>query len=107
MDLDPLAVELGRMALWVVAIDRDRPFGFLDHRLKVGNALVGAWFDTYRDYPALAWEREGGDKDYQKDKPGNLVNHHYVNANGRRSSATSSQRPSMPAARPCRSSCRR
>ena len=84
VDLDPLAVELGRMALWVETMDRDLPFGFLDHKLKVGNSLVGAWFNTYRDYPALAWEREGGDKDYQKDKPGNLINHHYVAANGKK-----------------------
>lgn len=84
VDLDPLAVELGRMALWVETMDRDLPFGFLDHKLKVGNSLVGAWFDTYRDYPAMAWEREGGDKDYQKDKPGNLVNHFYVNARGKK-----------------------
>ncbi|NML48022.1 hypothetical protein HHL11_30015 [Ramlibacter sp. G-1-2-2] len=83
VDLDPLAVELGRMALWVETMDRDLPFGFLDHKFKVGNALVGTWFDTYRDYPALAWEREGGDKDYQKDKPQNLVNHHYTDAKGK------------------------
>ena len=84
VDLDPLAVELGRMALWVETMDRDLPFGFLDHKLKVGNALVGAWFDTYRDYPAMAWEREGGDKDYQKNKPDNLINHWYTDAKGKR-----------------------
>lgn len=84
VDLDPLAVELGRMALWVETMDRNLPFGFLDHKLKVGNALVGAWFDTYRDYPALAWDREGGDKDYQKDKPQNLVNHFYTDATGKK-----------------------
>ncbi|AMR68744.1 hypothetical protein A0T30_13510 [Aquipseudomonas alcaligenes] len=84
VDLDPLAVELGRMALWVETMDRDLPFGFLDHKLKVGNALVGTWFDTYRDYPAMAWEREGGDKDYQKSKPDNLINHWYEDAKGKR-----------------------
>lgn len=84
VDLDPLAVELGRMALWVETMDRDLPFGFLDHKLKVGNALVGTWFDTYRDYPALAWERDGGDKDYQKDKAQNLVNHFYTDAKGKK-----------------------
>ena len=84
VDLDPLAVELGRMALWVETMDRDLPFGFLDHKLKVGNALVGAWFDTYRDYPALAWDREGGDKDYHKDKPQNLVNHFYTDSKGKK-----------------------
>ncbi|MBV7480299.1 Eco57I restriction-modification methylase domain-containing protein [Pseudomonas sp. PDM31] len=84
VDLDPLAVELGRMALWVETMDRDLPFGFLDHKLKVGNALVGTWFDTYRDYPAMAWEREGGDKDYQKNKPEGLINHWYQDAKGKR-----------------------
>lgn len=84
VDLDPLAVELGRMALWVETMDRDLPFGFLDHKLKVGNALVGAWFDTYRDYPALAWAREGGDKDYQYDKPQNLINHFYTDTKGKK-----------------------
>lgn len=84
VDLDPLAVELGRMALWVETMDRDLPFGFLDHKLKVGNALVGTWFDTYRDYPAMAWEREGGDKDYQKNKPDNLINHWYEDAKGKK-----------------------
>ncbi|EUC21457.1 Eco57I restriction-modification methylase domain-containing protein [Paraburkholderia hospita] len=84
VDLDPLAVELGRMALWVETMDRDLPFGFLDHKLKVGNALVGTWFDAYRDYPALAWEREGGDKDYQKDKAQNLVNHFYTDVRGKK-----------------------
>ena len=84
VDLDPLAVELGRMALWVETMDRDLPFGFLDHKLKVGNALVGTWFDTYRDYPAMAWQREGGDKDYQKNKPNNLINHFYMDDKGKK-----------------------
>lgn len=84
VDLDPLAVELGRMALWVETMDRDLPFGFLDHKLKVGNSLVGAWFDTYRDYPVMAWEREGGDKDYHKKKPDNLINHWYKDEYGKK-----------------------
>lgn len=62
VDLDPLAVELARLALWVETMDRDLPFEFLDHKLKVGNSLIGTWFDRFRDYPVMAWEREGGDK---------------------------------------------
>jgi len=84
VDMDPLAVELGRMALWVETMDRDLPFGFLDHKLKVGNSLVGCWFDTFRHYPAMAWEREGGDKDYQKDKPDNLINHYFTDTKGKK-----------------------
>ncbi len=65
VDIDPLAVELARMALWIETMDRTLPFGFLDHKLKVGDSLVGCWFDHYRDYPSLAWEREGGDKGHK------------------------------------------
>ncbi len=62
VDLDPLAVELCRLALWVETMDRSLPFSFLDHKIKCGNALVGCWFDRFRHYPALAWERQGGDE---------------------------------------------
>ena len=65
VDLDPLAVELCRLSLWIETMDRDLPFGFLDHKIKCGNALVGAWFDQFRHYPAMAWKnREGGDKNH-------------------------------------------
>ncbi len=65
VDLDPLAVELGKLALWVETMDRELPFSFLDHKLKVGNALVGATFDGFLKYPVMAWEREGGDKGHR------------------------------------------
>ena len=62
VDLDPLAVELCRLSLWIETMDRTLPFGFLDHKVKCGNALIGAWFDQFRHYPAMAWKnREGGD----------------------------------------------
>ena len=48
VDLDPLAVELCRLSLWIETMDRTLPFGFLDHKIKCGNALVGAWFDRFR-----------------------------------------------------------
>jgi len=65
VDLDPLAVELCRLALWVETMDRELAFTFLDHKIRCGNALVGCWFDRFRDYPALAWDREGGDKGHK------------------------------------------
>jgi len=61
VDLSPLAVELARMSLWIETMDRDMPFTFLDHKIKVGNALIGGWYDTFREYPIMAWLREGGD----------------------------------------------
>jgi len=66
VDINPLAVELARLALWVETMDKYLPFGFLDHKIKCGNALVGCWFDRFQDYPAMAWEREGGDANHDR-----------------------------------------
>ena len=66
VDLDPLAVELCRLSLWIETMDQELPFGFLDHKIKCGNALVGAWFDTFRHYPVMAWKnRKGGDENHK------------------------------------------
>lgn len=62
VDINPLAVELGKLALWVETMDRELPFEFLDHKLKVGNSLVGCWIDQFQEYPVMAWQREAGDK---------------------------------------------
>jgi hypothetical protein len=65
VDIDAVAVELARMALWVETMDPALPFEFLDHKLKVGNSLVGCWFDRFQDYPLAAWEREAGDEKHK------------------------------------------
>jgi hypothetical protein len=65
VDLDPLAVELGRVALWVETLDKRLPFTFLDHKLRCGNALIGTWLDRFRDYPLLAFDRESPDKKWK------------------------------------------
>lgn len=62
VDIDPLAVELARVALWVETLDRRLPFTFLDHKLRCGDSLVGAWLDQFRDYPLMAFDRESPDK---------------------------------------------
>lgn len=41
VDVNPLAVELAKLSLWLVTLAKDRPFGFLDHNLKSGNSLLG------------------------------------------------------------------
>ncbi len=61
VDINPLAVELAQVSLWVETLDSELPFSFLDHKIKVGNSLVGCWLDRVEDYPLKAWEREGGD----------------------------------------------
>jgi hypothetical protein len=64
VDLDPLAIELCRLSLWIETLDPRLPFTFLDHKIKCGNSLVGTWLDQFMHYPAMAWMREGGDKSH-------------------------------------------
>lgn len=44
VDLNALAVELAKLSLWLVTLSKDKPFTFLDHRLRHGNSLIGASF---------------------------------------------------------------
>jgi hypothetical protein len=41
VDLNPMAADLAKVSLWLVAIAPGRPLSFLDHHIKVGNALLG------------------------------------------------------------------
>ncbi|EAM6970206.1 TPA: ATP phosphoribosyltransferase regulatory subunit [Salmonella enterica subsp. enterica serovar Godesberg] len=41
VDLNPLAVELAKLSIWLVTLSKDRPFGFLDHNLRCGDSLLG------------------------------------------------------------------
>jgi len=42
IDLNPLAVELAKLSLWLTCISSDQPLNFLDHHLRPGNSLIGA-----------------------------------------------------------------
>lgn len=42
VDKNPTAVELARLSLWLATLSRGKPLSFLDHRLRAGDALVGA-----------------------------------------------------------------
>ena len=41
VDINPLAVELAKLSLWLVTTSKGRPFSFLDHNLKSGDSLLG------------------------------------------------------------------
>jgi hypothetical protein len=41
VDINPMAVEMAKLSLWLVTLQRDRPFTFLDHALKCGDSLLG------------------------------------------------------------------
>jgi len=42
VDLNPLAVELAKLSLWLATVARGKPLSFLDPHLRCGNSLIGA-----------------------------------------------------------------
>jgi len=45
VDLNPMAVELAKVSLWLDCFTLGAPLSFLDHHLKCGNSLIGARVD--------------------------------------------------------------
>ncbi|WP_336035169.1 Eco57I restriction-modification methylase domain-containing protein [Halobacterium yunchengense] len=42
VDVNGMAVELGKLSMWLETLAADQPLAFLDHHLKTGNSLVGS-----------------------------------------------------------------
>jgi hypothetical protein len=42
VDINPMAVELCKVNLWMEALEPGKPLSFLDHHIKCGNSLMGA-----------------------------------------------------------------
>lgn len=47
VDLNPTAIELGKLSLWLNVIHKDMETPFFGYRLGVGNAVVGAWLKVF------------------------------------------------------------
>ncbi len=54
VDLNPLAVDLAKLSLWLATVAKDRPLSFLDHHLRCGNSLLGARLAELRGENASA-----------------------------------------------------
>ena len=61
VDLNPLAVELAKLSLWILSMAKNQPLSFLKHHLKVGDSLVGADLAQIGFYP-LSQEPKNGTK---------------------------------------------
>ncbi|PJE14376.1 MAG: restriction endonuclease [Mycobacterium sp.] len=62
VDLNDLAIEITKVALWLEAFDADRPFPFLDAHFRVGNALLGTTPELLRhNIPDAAFVPLGDD----------------------------------------------
>jgi hypothetical protein len=42
IDINPMAVELCKVSLWLESMEPGKPLSFLDHRIVCGNGLIGA-----------------------------------------------------------------
>ncbi len=65
VDINPMAVELCKVTLWLEAMEPGKPLSFLDHHIRCGNSLLGATPELIKGgIPDEAYEAiEGDDKE--------------------------------------------
>ena len=62
VDLNPMAVQLARLSLWLATLSANKPLSFLDHHLIAGNSLTGASpADVQRQPPGKGRRRRSSD----------------------------------------------
>ena len=59
VDLNPMAVQVARLSLWLATLAADRPLTFLDHHLAAGDSLLGASLDDLARQSPGPGRREG------------------------------------------------
>ena len=57
MDLNPTAVELARVALWIESVAGDRPLSYFEHHVRPGNSLLGSWMARLETPPISSGAR--------------------------------------------------
>ena len=50
VDRNPMAADLAKLSLWLATLAKDHPFTFLDHSIRVGDALVGLTRQQIADF---------------------------------------------------------
>ncbi|TVR18750.1 MAG: hypothetical protein EA396_14160, partial [Anaerolineaceae bacterium] len=66
VDINPLAVELAKLSMWLTTLAQGKPLSFLDHHLRVGNSLVGASIFDISDDLDADHRRKKRQKDAEK-----------------------------------------
>lgn len=62
VDMNPLAVELAKVSLWLDTVSRNKALSFLDHHLQCGNSLIGASFGDITYVLPSAGKKKGKKK---------------------------------------------
>lgn len=58
VDLNPTAVELARVALWIESLAGDRPLTYFQHHIRCGNSLLGTWMARLEQPPLPGKEKK-------------------------------------------------
>ena len=73
VDINEMAVEMCKLSLWLVSLDKDKPFSFVDDKVFVGNSLLGITdlrqLRAQHIYPAAA----SGIRPFEFDHAGNYT----------------------------------
>jgi hypothetical protein len=62
VDLNPTAVQLARVALWIESVAGDRPLTYFEHHIRCGNSLLGTWLDRLDAPPLPSLERKNASR---------------------------------------------
>ena len=57
VDINPMAVELAKVALWLHTVAKGKPLSFLDHHIRCGNSLIGTNITDLANLPVLKKSR--------------------------------------------------
>ena len=70
VDLNPMAVELAKLSLWLHTVAKGEPLSFLDHHIRCGNSLIGAKIENLSNLPELKKSRrKSGTNETQTEIP--------------------------------------
>ena len=70
VDLNPMAVELAKLSLWLHTVAKGEPLSFLDHHIRCGNSLIGAKIENLSNLPKLKKSRrKAGQSETQTEIP--------------------------------------
>ena len=72
VDLSLMAVELGKLSLWLASVAQGKPLSFLDHHLRQGNSLIGARLEDLAEMLAGAVSTKPSRKERKAREAGQL-----------------------------------
>ncbi|WP_201366713.1 Eco57I restriction-modification methylase domain-containing protein [Dictyobacter formicarum] len=64
VDVNPMAVEMAKLSMWLITLAKGQPFTFLDHALRCGDSLLGVSDSQLENWSMDAEQKEFSQKDW-------------------------------------------